>query len=212
MIDVLTKQYEHERARLEALSKNAKHAGDYLNPVFGQGPSNPLLMLIGEAPGGEEAKKGMPFVGKAGKQLDELLHIAKINRAAVFVSNAVKFRPMKVKEKSVFNRTPTAQEVNASLPLLAEEIRILCPRVIATLGNTPLKAVLTLGAEATKTIGEAHGRVLTLCIDGAKMALFPLYHPASAIYNRALLPTLQADLVALGEYIGNANATTECTR
>ena len=93
MTDALRLLYDAERARLSGLS--TQNNGDYLNPVFGEGPLTPHLMLIGEAPGREEAAAGHPFVGKAGRQLNELLELAGIARGDVFVTNAVKFRPIK---------------------------------------------------------------------------------------------------------------------
>ena len=98
----LVELYEKERLRI---AETADGRGDYSHPVFGEGPVNPLVMLIGEAPGGDEAKQGRPFVGKAGKQLDALLSGAGIDRSRVYITNTVKFRPVNVKPKSVSNRT-----------------------------------------------------------------------------------------------------------
>ena len=94
----LEELYSAERGRLSALIE--KNDGDYASPVFGEGPYSPKLMLIGEAPGREEAEAGRPFVGKAGRQLNELLNKASINRQDVFVTNAVKFRPVRRREKA----------------------------------------------------------------------------------------------------------------
>ena len=96
----LVELYEKERLRI---AETADGRGDYSHPVFGEGPVNPLVMLIGEAPGGDEAKQGRPFVGKAGKQLDALLSGAGIDRSRVYITNTVKFRPVNVKPKSVSN-------------------------------------------------------------------------------------------------------------
>ena len=116
MTDALRLLYDAERARLSGLS--TQNNGDYLNPVFGEGPLTPHLMLIGEAPGREEAAAGHPFVGKAGRQLNELLELAGIARGDVFVTNAVKFRPIKRGARSVANRTPTAKELASGEELL----------------------------------------------------------------------------------------------
>ena len=97
----LVELYEKERLRI---AETADGRGDYSHPVFGEGPVNPLVMLIGEAPGGDEAKQGRPFVGKAGRQLDALLSGAGIDRSRVYITNAVKFRPVNVKPKSLSNR------------------------------------------------------------------------------------------------------------
>ncbi len=194
----LSELYEKERLRIAETEGNR---GDYSHPVFGEGPEKPLVMLIGEAPGADEAKQGRPFVGKAGKQLDTLLSGAGIDRSRVYITNAVKFRPVNVKPRSVSNRTPTGAELKAGLPLLKSELCLLSPRIIVTLGNTPLKAVLTLAGEQTGTVGELHGRSISVNIEGKTMLLSPQYHPASVIYNRALTGTLAEDIGRLGEMI-----------
>lgn len=176
-----------------------ERSGDYARPVFGQGERNARLMLIGEAPGGDEAKAGRPFVGKAGRQLDALLACAGIERDAVYITNAVKFRPTNVRGARVSNRTPTRTEWRAGLPLLLSEIQTIRPRVIATLGNTPLCALLCLAKmDSSVGIGERHGQALGIDIEGRAYTLFPLYHPASVIYNPSLSDVLQSDLCRLG--------------
>ena len=126
MTDALCLLYTADRARLSGLS--TQDNGDYMNPVFGEGPLTPNLMLIGEAPGREEAAAGHPFVGKAGRQLNELLELAGIARGDVFVTNAVKFRPVKRGARSVANRTPTAKELASGEELLKSEIMAFHPR------------------------------------------------------------------------------------
>ncbi len=192
--------YMAERSRLAALAEQADD-GDYLHPVFGEGKSNhPLIMFIGEAPGREEAVSGRPFVGKAGKQLDSMLANAGIDRSHVFVSNAVKFRPIKRGENAVSNRTPTVREIDAALEVLNVEICTVAPRVIATLGNVPLSAVLKIAGEDKLTVGEIHGMPRPIAVAGRGFMLFPLYHPAASIYNRELKPTLKNDLISLGRF------------
>ncbi len=192
--------YELERVRLRALAGIDGPCGAYDAPVFGQGPEKPFLMLIGEAPGGEETKQLRPFVGKAGRQLDELLTLAGIPREEVFITNVVKYRPMVIGERTVRNRTPVREEIDASLPLLREELGILQPRCVATLGNVPLSAVLSLCGLSRRVIGEVHGQSLRIALQDWETALFPLYHPASAIYNRTLLPVCREDAERLGEF------------
>ena len=180
-----------------------EHDADLAHPVFGEGNSeNPLIMFIGEAPGREEAASGRPFVGKAGKQLDSMLELAGINRDEVFVTNAVKYRPIKRKGESTSNRTPTPAEIRAGLSLLRSEIEIVDPVVIATLGNVPLNAVIQLagGVNDPMTVGSAHGFPTMFLISNKPRRLFPLYHPAASIYNRELKPVLEKDLITLGEY------------
>ena len=194
----LNQLYDAERLRIAAVGDDR---GDYQNPVFGEGPDSPGVMLIGEAPGGEEAASGHPFVGKAGRQLDQLLAGAGIDRSRVYVTNAVKFRPVNRKPRSVSNRTPSGAEVKAGLPLLKSEIGLLRPRVIVTLGNTPLKAVSAIAELDKLTVGDVHGKPVEISINGHSCTLVPQYHPASVIYNRSLLDVLAEDIAALGRYI-----------
>ncbi len=160
--------------------------------VFGEGPHNPKLMLIGEAPGEQESLQGRPFVGKAGKNLDHFLELAGLERGEIYITNVVKYRPTKTGATGrLSNRPPTKEEIALFRPWLMAEIERIAPRVIVTLGNVPLQAVTN-----TKiTIGEAHGRMLTAGETGKP--LFALYHPASLIYNRALTPIYEQDVCEL---------------
>lgn len=165
--------------------------------VFGEGPMQPRLMLIGEAPGEQETLMGRPFVGKAGKNLDRFLELAGMRREEIYISNAVKIRPTKTgKTGRISNRPPTREEIALFRPWLLKEIALVAPQVIATLGNVPLFAVTN---DKRLTIGEAHGRVMEAGESGRK--LFALYHPASLIYNRALEPVYERDVHALAAWI-----------
>ncbi|MPN47186.1 hypothetical protein SDC9_194787 [bioreactor metagenome] len=101
-------------------------------------------------------------------------------------------------EKSTRNRTPLPAEVTASLPLLKTELLHLSPKLILTLGNTPLKAVFALAGEKPPIIGSAHGKIHTLLMEGVSFSLIPLYHPASGIYNRALVEVMEQDAAFVG--------------
>ena len=158
--------------------------------VYGDGRVQAKIMLIGEAPGEHETIQGRPFVGKAGKNLDRFLDVTGFNRADLYITNAVKFRPVKIsKAGRTVNRTPSREEVELFLPWLKREIEIVNPQCVVTLGNTSLRA-LTYGKQV---IGAVHGQCLPL---GDK-TLFPIYHPASLIYNRALSDTYEKDLMKL---------------
>lgn len=199
MLDVW---YKAEAKKLLWLPLKGK--ADLEHPVFGVGnASNPSIMFIGEAPGKDEAASGVPFVGKAGKQLDEMLALARIDRSDVFVTNAVKYRPYREKNGRLSNRTPSPDEIMEGLELLGKEISLVSPTVIATLGNTPLSAVTMLARGFIKqsTVGEAHGKPFSVFIDGKQRTVFPLYHPAACIYNRELKPVLEADLISLGDHV-----------
>ena len=200
MEEKLSALYAAERARLHAAAARGR-TGEYEAPVFGEGPLHPRLMLLGEAPGAEETRLGRPFVGKAGKNLNMLLALAGITRTCVYVTNAVKFRPTNVKARSISNRPPSPAELAEGLPTLKDELRLVNPSVVATLGNTPLKALCLLGGREPLPIGSVHGRMLKFMIDGMPLCVFSLYHPASVIYNRSLLPLLEEDVTCLGSIL-----------
>ena len=167
-------------------------SGDLSHPVFGEGPVNARLILIGEAPGTQEAEQGRPFVGKAGKQLDAFLESVGLDRSSLYVTNAVKYRPIKPGSKA--NRTPTRAELDASRSFLLNEIADIDATWIATLGNSPLYAITE---DRSLRIGDVHGQKLTW--NGR--FLVPLYHPASVIYNRSLKECYEADLALLAAYM-----------
>ena len=167
--------------------------------VFGEGPMQPRLMLIGEAPGEQESLMGRPFVGKAGKNLDHFLALASLRREEIYISNVVKYRPTKMGVTGrLSNRPPTREEVELFAPWLLKEIEMVQPSMIATLGNVPLKALT--GPKAT--IGEMHGRALTENLAGRP--LFALYHPASLIYNRSLTEVYERDVLSLARLLSGA--------
>ena len=164
--------------------------------VFGEGPLHPKLMLIGEAPGEQETLMGRPFVGKAGKNLDRFLELAGMRREEIYISNAVKIRPTKTgKTGRISNRPPTKEEIALFLPWLKREIALVAPDCIATLGNVPLKAL----AGDRVVIGDVHGQFL----ECEGRVLYPLYHPASLIYNPSLRGVYAEDVKRLGDWLRN---------
>ncbi len=197
----LEEAYTNERARLFSLAENDHPQGEYRKPVFGEGKRGAKILLIGEAPGAEETKMGRPFVGKAGKQLDALFCRFGVMREDVFITNAVKYRPVVRSEKTLRNRPPQPAEVKEALPLLGREIELIQPSLILTLGNKPLMAVYALAGSKPPVIGAVHGRPQRLSIRGAELSLIPLYHPASGIYNRALVETMEQDAAFVGEAV-----------
>lgn len=172
--------------------------------VFGEGQSSkPPIMLIGEAPGEQETLQSRPFVGKAGKNLDGFLEVVGLKREALYISNVVKVRPTKVSEKGrTSNRPPNREELALFTPWLMEEILLVQPSLIVTLGNVPLKAL----AGSKAVIGSLHGKKTAVTVmhekQSASFELFPLYHPASIIYNRALQDVYQDDLLKLKALLG----------
>lgn len=171
--------------------------------VFGEGKTDhPPVMLIGEAPGEQETLQGRPFVGKAGKNLDGFLEAVGLQREDIYISNVVKVRPTKVSPKgSVSNRPPNREELLLFTPYLFEEILLVKPGVIVTLGNVALRALMGSGA----VIGAMHGKAATATVVHEKQSLdvpvFPLYHPASIIYDRSLSAVYQEDLKALRAWL-----------
>ena len=160
--------------------------------VFGDGNSDrPPIMLIGEAPGEQETLKRRPFVGKAGKNLDEFLQLMGMERETLYVSNVVKIRPTSLgKTGRVRNRAPSKEEIALFLPFLMKEIDLVKPQCLVTLGNVPLKALM--GPKAT--VGDLHGRWHTAA-NG--LPLFALYHPAAIIYRRELKEVYAQDVLSL---------------
>ncbi|MBR3741976.1 MAG: uracil-DNA glycosylase [Clostridia bacterium] len=162
--------------------------------VLGEGKEeSPVLMLVGEAPGETEVLKRRPFVGKAGKNLDEFLTLARLNREDIFVTNAVKIRPTeKGPTGRTRNRAPNKEELSLFVPWLIREIQAVRPRALVTLGNVPLKAL----AGGKYSVGGCHGQWLK---SEAGVPLFALYHPASIIYRRTLAPVYVQDVLTLAD-------------
>ena len=155
--------------------------------VFGEGDPGATVMMIGEAPGEQESLQGRPFVGKAGKNLDEFLEGAGMDRSALYVTNTVKFRPTKRSAAGrTVNRPPTQEEIKLFLPWLKREISLVNPKCVITLGNVPLKAL----TDRDRVIGDVHGQFL----DWEDRLLFPMYHPASVIYNPSLKEVYRRDI------------------
>lgn len=177
-----------------------KYPGDAQRLVFGDGQSDhPRLMLIGEAPGGDEVTQQRPFVGKAGKNLDEFLLLAGLDRSGIYVTNAVKFRPtLPGKNGGLKNRTPKTAEIEDYKPFLEREAAIVCPSLLVTLGNTPLHSVMG----NTVSIGDVHGRMIT---SPTGRPVFCLYHPASVIYRPELKEVYRQDVITLGKMLQNDN-------
>ncbi|MCX6713892.1 MAG: uracil-DNA glycosylase [Candidatus Vogelbacteria bacterium] len=169
-------------------------ANNYL-PVIGEGSHTAKIMFIGEAPGKNEAKTGRPFCGSAGKILDDLLASVGINRPDVYVTNIVKDRPEN-------NRDPLPNEIAIYGPFLDRQISIIQPQVIATLGRYSMGYIMNkFGlADVLLPISKMHGKEFVAETDYGKVYIIPLYHPAAAIYDRSLIPTLQQDFKILENY------------
>jgi DNA polymerase len=152
------------------------------NVVFGAGNANADLMFIGEAPGANEDKMGLPFVGQAGKLLEKLLGEIGLERKDVFIANTLKCRPPD-------NRDPHPEEIEACQDYLRLQVALIEPTVICTLGNFSTKL---LRADTTG-ISRLHGREEVRTIGSRAVRLYPLYHPAAALYTPSMLETLRTD-------------------
>jgi DNA polymerase len=150
--------------------------------VFGSGNADADLMFVGEAPGRNEDEQGIPFVGQAGKLLDQLLGEIGLARDDVFIANALKCRPPG-------NRDPLPVEITNCQGWLYRQLELIQPKVVCTLGNHATKLLRGDPTGITRLHGQAEVRV----IGPRAVRLMPLFHPAAALYTRALLETLQED-------------------
>jgi uracil-DNA glycosylase len=158
--------------------------------VFGMGNADADLMFVGEAPGANEDKQGLPFVGQAGRLLDKLLAEIGLERGDVFIANVLKCRPPG-------NRDPRPQEIEACRDYLHRQVDLIEPRVICTLGNFSTKL---LRGDPTG-ISRLHGQPEVHVLGHRAVRLYPIYHPAAALYTPSMLETLRADFAALPELL-----------
>jgi DNA polymerase len=142
------------------------------------GPDKCKYMLIGEAPGANEVEQKEPFVGRAGKKMDDILSDIGMDRSELYITNLVKVRPPD-------NRDPKKKEIEAWAPLLEEEIENVDPEIIITLGNFPSRYML----DTPKGISQIHGRIFTR--EGQK--IMPVFHPAATLYDQSKTPDLEKD-------------------
>jgi uracil-DNA glycosylase len=161
--------------------------------VFGSGHPHADLMFVGEAPGFHEDKQGVPFVGQAGKLLDKLLAGIGLTRSDVFVANVLKCRPPG-------NRDPLPDEIQACEGHLWKQIELIQPKVVATLGNFATKLLSGRPVGITRV----HGQERETTLGGNRVLLYPLYHPAAALYTPKMLEVLEADFRRLPELLGRA--------
>ena len=161
--------------------------------VFGAGNPHADLMFVGEAPGFHEDRQGLPFVGQAGKLLEQLLAQIGLKRGDVYIANVLMCRPPG-------NRDPQPDEIEACESHLFRQIELIEPVVVATLGNfaTKLLSGRPLG------ITRVHGQEQETTIGGRSVLLYPLYHPAAALYTPAMLTVLAADFARLPQLLGRS--------
>ena len=154
--------------------------------VFGSGSPNADLMFVGEAPGFHEDQQGVPFVGQAGKLLDTLLRGIGLTRADVFVANVLKCRPPG-------NRDPLPEEIAACEPHLFRQIELIQPKLVATLGNFATKLLSGKPAGITRV----HGYEQEVTLGARTVLLYPIFHPAAALYTPSMLKVLEEDFARI---------------
>ena len=154
--------------------------------VFGMGHPKAALMFVGEGPGAEEDAQGLPFVGRSGKLLDQLLKEEMgLERESVYITNVVKCRPPG-------NRDPKPEEIAECSPYLQQQLAHIRPRVIVTLGNPATKTMLQTATGITKLRGTSHA----FSYPGGSATLVPTFHPSAVLRNQMNMPLIRADLVA----------------
>lgn len=157
-------------------------------PVIGQGSHEADIMFIGEGPGANEDKTGVPFCGRAGDILNQLLESIKVKREDVYIANIVKHRPPS-------NRDPKPDEISACVPYLDKQIDIIKPKVICPLGRFAAYYIMEKFdlMDKIEGISKMHGKIFEASAPHGKITIIPLYHPAVATYNINMLPELKKD-------------------
>ena len=171
--------------------------------VPGEGPANASVMFIGEGPGRQEDLEGRPFVGRAGKFLEECLQSIGLKRESVFITNIVKCRPSEKSGSWVRDRKPTKEEIAACSPYLDRQLELVKPEIVCTLGDTASSQIFKRYSMEEDTIGHIHGR---LYLAGA-MKLIPLYHPAAALYGNNLRQIVMIDFQRLRQVLSQRKLT-----
>jgi uracil-DNA glycosylase len=190
---------ENEGGRRDALARYAAEIADCTRcrlaqgrtqVVFGVGNADADLMFVGEAPGFHEDKQGFPFVGQAGQLLDRLLGGIGLGRGDVYIANVIKCRPPG-------NRDPQPDEIEACEGHLFRQLEIVEPKLVATLGNFATKLL----SGKPHGITRVHGRPQEASVGGRRVTLYPIYHPAAALYTPAMLRTLEEDFARIPELL-----------
>lgn len=187
----MNKQTLLDQIRADIVAKNIcpDLAQEAKNLVMGDGNPDARIVFIGEAPGKNEDEQGIPFVGAAGKFLNEMLAQAQLDRQDVYITNIVKYRPPN-------NRDPLPEEKQAFLPYLLQQLEIINPDIVVTLGRHSMEYFLP---EAK--ISTVHGQPHRITFGNHSLVIVPLYHPAAALYNGGMRATLLDDFMTLPKII-----------
>lgn len=188
---MITKQHQLDELARKIIAQNIcpELANSATQLVMGSGDPDADIVIIGEAPGKNEDIQGMPFVGAAGKFLDEMLASVDMNRDGVYITNIVKYRPPN-------NRDPKPDEKAAFWPYLLRQLQIIEPTIVVTLGRHSMEYFLP-----GSRIGQIHGEPKRIQLGDRKIVVVPLYHPAVALYNGSMRQVLKDDFMRLPEII-----------
>jgi DNA polymerase len=159
------------------------------NPVPGSGNPNAEIVFVGEAPGEQEDKQGLPFVGNSGKLLDKLLNTISVPRSDVFICNILKHRPPG-------NRDPDPLEIKVCVPYLKAQLKIIKPKIIITLGKFAMSYFFP-----NESISKIHGQIRKIIWQELPLTIIPVYHPSAGLRNGAMLKSLQDDFLSIGNYL-----------
>jgi DNA polymerase len=186
-----TKQVDLNQIKADILEKNIcpELASTAKNLVMGDGNLDAEIVFIGEAPGKNEDEQGLPFVGAAGKFLNEMLGAAGLVRSDVYITNIVKYRPPN-------NRDPLPDEKRDFWPYLVRQLDVIAPKVVVTLGRHSMEYFLP-----DAKISQVHGEAKRITFGDKKLVIVPLYHPAAALYNGSMRQTLIDDFLRVPKVI-----------
>jgi uracil-DNA glycosylase len=187
-----TKQKELDKIKQQILDDKVcpELAATATQLVFGDGSPDAEVVFIGEAPGKNEDEQGIPFVGAAGKFLDEMLAGIGMKRASIYITNIVKYRPPA-------NRDPLPDEKAAFLPYLHQQIEVIKPKLVVTLGRHSMEVLLPPGLR----ISDCHGQAKRY----KGQVYMPLFHPAAALYNGGMRQTLVDDFAKIPRVLAQIN-------
>ncbi len=186
-------ELEKLKAEVQACRRCPLHKGRR-NAVLGEGPPNASIMLVGEAPGYWEDVQGRPFVGAAGKLLNELLATAGLSRNSIYITNVVKCRPPG-------NRDPRPEEEEACSPYLERQLTLIKPKIICTLGNHATERILSMFGVEPQPISRIHGKPFQASTLTGKVTVIPMFHPATALHRPPMRETLFQDWKMLGRIL-----------
>jgi uracil-DNA glycosylase, family 4 len=191
MVMINKKQILLEQIKADIIKNNIcpDLAQEAKNLVMGDGNSDADIVLIGEAPGKNEDELGLPFVGAAGKFLNEMLETVGMIRSDIYITNIVKYRPPN-------NRDPEPEEKKAFWPYLVRQLNVIQPKIVVTLGRHSMEYFLP-----NKKISMIHGQPKRITFGNTKLVVVPLYHPAAALYNGSMRATLIKDFKKLPKII-----------